>query len=199
MFSRLFSILVIAWFGAGILCEDRRYGAHLLYFSRPLTRLDYVVARFLTTFFLGAMAVILPGMLIVGSAAWSSPDWQFLKQESEVMWGTLLFGTVTVTFYTLIVLAVSSLAPNKIIALAAVFPVILIPHGLSTALRRLTRDREWSIMSPLTNLGRVGDEFLHVRRFYDWPLAWSLLALGGACVVSLVVIAWRVRRWEVVG
>src|SRR5262245_49404183 len=43
--SRLLTALVIGWFGAGALADDRRLSAHVLLFSRPLTRFDYLMGR----------------------------------------------------------------------------------------------------------------------------------------------------------
>ena len=35
-----FALFAVAWYGSGLLCEDRRVGAHQLYVARPWTRRD---------------------------------------------------------------------------------------------------------------------------------------------------------------
>lgn len=199
LFSRLWVVLVAAWFGAGLLCEDRRRGAHLLYFSRPLTRLGYVVARVATVFFFTGLAVLVPGFVILFVAAWSSPDWHFVINEGEVIFGTLAWGVVTCLFYAVLVLAVSTLASRKLYAMIAVLPVILVPHFLSRVIWRALDDRNWAIISPMTNLGRLGDYFLNVRGFYTWPAWHSTAVIVGIMAACSVIVALRVRRWEVVG
>lgn len=198
-FSRLWAILAAIWYGAGLLCEDRRLGAHLLYFSRPLTRTDYVVARICTATFFVALATFVPAILLVTICSWSSPDWYFLTEQTDVAIGTLVFGLVTALYYGLIVLAISALAPRRVYAMVAVFPVILIPHAIGRTISRVLGDRSWNMLSPVTNLGRLGDEWLQVReRFYTWPAWQSGVVIAGTMVVCLAIIVWRVRRWEVV-
>jgi len=198
-FSRLWAVLVATWYGAGLLCEDRRLGAHLLYFSRPLTRTDYVIGRIFTATFFVGLATFVPAVILVSVAAWSSPDWYFLTDQTDVALGTLAFGLVTAVYYALIVLAVSALAPRRVYAMVAVFPVILVPHWIGRVLWRVLDERSWNILSPMTNLGRLGDSWLGVRtEFYVWPAWQSAAVLAATMAVCLVIIGWRVRRWEVV-
>src|SRR6188508_2919932 len=91
---RLFALLAVAWYGAGVLAEDRRLGAHLLYFARPLTRLDYFLGKFLTVAFFGALASLVPGLFICLVAAWSSPKWSFIREESDVLWQTCAYASI---------------------------------------------------------------------------------------------------------
>src|SRR5262245_64443084 len=86
----LFTLLVIAWFGAGLIADDRRLGAHLLYFARPLSRSGYLVAKFLTLFFFGGIAVVAPGLVICIVATFASPDFGFLREEGSLIPRTLL-------------------------------------------------------------------------------------------------------------
>src|SRR5437879_3710070 len=41
----LFAILFSVWAGSGLIADDLRTGALLMYLSRPLTRLDYVLGK----------------------------------------------------------------------------------------------------------------------------------------------------------
>ena len=63
----LFSLLLMAWFGAGLLAEDRRSGAHLLYFARPLTRTDYLLGKFSIVALFGVLGSMLPGLVLLAT------------------------------------------------------------------------------------------------------------------------------------
>ncbi|MFT5154217.1 MAG: ABC-type transport system involved in multi-copper enzyme maturation permease subunit, partial [Planctomycetota bacterium] len=78
---RFFALLAIAWYGSGLIAEDRRVGAHLLYFSRPITRLDYLLGKLTAAAFYGAWAILSPALLICLTACFSSPEWSFLTDK----------------------------------------------------------------------------------------------------------------------
>ena len=82
---KLFALLATAWYGSGLFCEDRRAGAHQLYFARPITRLDYFLGKFLVAAFFGACAILVPALVICLVASFSSPEWSFLKEEGDLV------------------------------------------------------------------------------------------------------------------
>ena len=127
--SRIFALLVTAWFGAGLLADDRRMGAHLLYFSRPLTRLDYLAGKLICVFLFGALVTLVPGLCVCFTAAVSSPDYEWLAKEGDVVWATLAYGVMTAAFFAIFVLAVSSVASRKSYALAGVFGILMLLHA----------------------------------------------------------------------
>ena len=55
-----FAVLAVGWFASGLFCEDKKAGAHQLYFARPITRLDYFLGKFMTASFFGVGSVLLP-------------------------------------------------------------------------------------------------------------------------------------------
>ncbi len=197
--SRFFAIVVVGWFGAGLLCDDRRLGAHLLYFSRPLTRLDYLLARFTTLVFFGACATLFPGLVICVVAAWSSPDWSFVREDGGVILGTLGFGALLCVVMSLLTLAVSSLATRKSFALLGIFALLVVPDVLARILDRLLRDPDWRMVSIVTTLRRIGAAMLGREGWYAWPVGDSLLIVAGLVLASVVVLALRSRKWESVG
>ncbi len=198
-FIRAFTLLCTVWFGAGVMADDRRLGAHLLLFSRPLTRLDYLLARFVTVAFFAALCSIGPVIVVCTTAVFSSPDWSFLKHDYGVILGSLAFGLVTTVFFSLVVLAVSSIASRKVFAMGGVFAAIFIPHGIGLALWRFNDEPAFRIVSPMANLGRVGNWILgRADPWFSWPWEHSALALGGYMALCIAVLLWRVRRLEVV-
>ena len=198
-FSRFFALLAIAWYGAGLICEDRRAGAHLLYFSRPLSRLDYFLSQFATVYTFGAFVSVLPTAMICAVAVFSSPDYSFLTQKWEVVAGALGYALAYVMIIGLIALAASSLSTRKAYALAGVFGVALGSFAVGGALAGMQRDKDFFMLSIPGNLERLAGWMLDTRRTpFDWNPWWSVAILGGICVLCLLVIAWRLRRLEVV-
>lgn len=196
---RAFALLVIAWFGAGLIAEDRRLGAHLLYFSRPLTRLDYFLGHFCTVAFFGLCAVLGPVLLICIVATFSSPEYAFLKQQGDVVVAAVGYALLYVTTLSAFVLAVSSLAKRKTIALVIVFGIMVASEGTGGVLSELERNRDFHILGLWSNFERLGNWMLGAHnRFLDWDPRWSLVAVGALLVLSLAICAVRIQRLEVV-
>lgn len=196
---RIFAVLAMAWYGAGLICDDRRAGAHLLYFARPLTRLDYLLAHFATAFTFGCLAVLAPGLLICIVAVFNSPNFIFLTEKWPVIVATIGYSFLFVTVLSSLILAVSALSKRKSYALAAVFAVVLGTIALGGALSALMRDGDFWMVSIYSHFERVAAWWLGASRsMHKWDPWWSLGVLGGLTLLSLATVAWRVRRMEVV-
>ena len=197
--SIFFALLAITWYGAGLICEDRRAGAHLLYFSRPLTRRDYLLAHYATACTFGLMAVLLPCLLICLVAVFSSPEYSFLTKKWDVILGAIAYSFIFVAVTSLIVLAVSSLSARKTYALAAVFALFAGTQALGMAMWALQRDSDYLLFSLPSNFFRLAGWLLsRPDSMLDWNPWYTVAVLGGLSLGSLLVIAGRLRRMEVV-
>jgi hypothetical protein len=198
-----FALLIMSWYGSGLIAEDRRLGAHLLYFARPITFLDYAAAKFCIVSAFGLIAVLVPGLVICLVAAFSSPHWSFLTEQSEVILQTIAFGCLWTLVIASTILAISSLADRKTFALAGTFGFFMISQGIAVLLSGLQRDHRWMMLGPIFNLRRVGVAMFGVRAGIggprmDWDASGSWLALAALIVVAWSVILMRVRRMEIV-
>jgi len=192
------ALLLVAWFASGLLCEDKKAGAHQLYFARPITRLDYFLGKFAVGSFFSLVAMLVPMLIISLVAAVTSPEWSFVKEEWDVFPRALGFSLVwTITIVSLVLLA-SSLAPRRSFAMIGVFAVIFLSEAASGILGNLVDER-------FLVIGIVNDLNALCYHFFEKPvlgppvsagLAWSgvLVTVG----FSWLVIAARIRRLEVV-
>lgn len=196
---QMFALLAITWYGAGLIAEDRRLGAHLLYFSRPLTRLDYFLAKFLTAASFGAFAVLVPGVVICTVAAFSSPEWSFVKEEGEVLWMTPLYTGLWIVVITSIVLAVSSLVKRKNYALAGVFALFMLNGAAAGILSEALGQNGLRRISLVEDFLRIGEWMYELpTRGRDWSVESAFAVVIGTLLLALAVIALRLRKLEVV-
>ncbi len=200
MNTQIFALFAITWYGAGQIAEDRRAGANLLYFARPITRLDYALGKLLTVMAFGACAMLVPVLVICGMAAFSSPEWAFLKQEGDTVWKAALFASFWVGSLSLGVLALSSLVKRKGLAVAGAFAFYMANQALGGILVELFDDPGFSRFSILENFLRVGQWMFEIEQNSrrTWPVADSFWILGGVDAVFVAILAWRVRKLEVV-
>ena len=192
-----FTLVVIAWFGAGLIAEDRRTGAHLLYFSRPLTARGYLAARFLTLLFFGLVAVLLPSLVICLVATFASPEWSFLKQEGRVVPASILFALLWAGVWCSVQLAISSLFRRKTFALVASFAGFMFTGAVSVLLTGLNQDTSWLRLSLQGNFERIAAWTFDSRLVRDsGDPTWSFVTVGIVTAVAWVVMFVQVRRME---
>lgn len=198
----IFSVLISAWYGAGLIAEDRRAGAHLLYFARPLSKRDYAIGKLLVVGAFSLTAVLLPGLVICTVASVASPDWSFVKTEGSLFLRVTAFALIHAIVLGSLALAASSLAPRKIFALVGILGFLMLAQGVGLLVAKLQDDWTWLALGPWASLRRVGAWMLDVKRApgvrITWDVEWSIAALAVLVVACWIVIASRVRRMEVV-
>lgn len=197
----IFVLLIIAWFGSGLIAEDRRYNAHLLYFARPLTKFDYFLGKFGVTLFFGLLVTLLPFLLICLMASIASPDWAFAKEETDVFGACFVFGLIWTVVLSLFVLAVSSLVKKRTHALLGIFGAgMLLAMLKEIALDVTTQDTRLKLISPLDNLVLLSEWIFEKNRpALEGDPAYALAALGAMSLAAFAVIMSRLRRMEVQG
>ncbi len=192
-----FTLLVIAWFGAGLIAEDRRAGAQLLYFSRPLTRFSYLFAKFLTLFFFALLAVLAPGLVICTVATLASPEWSFLKEEGRVVPATILFAILWAGVWSSVMLAISSLSSRKTFALVASFAVFMITGAISVLVMHLEKDERFLMLSLQGNFQRIAGWIFGMPRMgLEWDVRWSFAWIAAATAIAWAILVDRVRHLE---
>ena len=192
-----FTLLVIAWFGAGLVAEDRRTGAHVLYFSRPLTASGYLAARFLTLLFFALLAVLVPSLVICLVATFASPEWSFLKQEGRVVPVAILFALLWAGVWSSVQLAISSLFRRKTFALVASFAGFMITGAVSAMLAGLNREPAWlqlSLQGEFRYIAAWAFESRLLREIGD-P-TWSFVGVGVVTLASWIVLFAQAKKLE---
>jgi len=117
----MFSLLCVAWYGSGLFCDDRRSGAFQLYFSRPLSRMNYFLGKALCVGFFGMLVSFGPAVVIFIVASLASPEWAFFKQEWDILLRALAFSVTWLALVCGLTLFASSMASRKSFALLGVF------------------------------------------------------------------------------
>ncbi len=195
-----FVLILMAWYGSGLIAEDRRVGANLLYFSRPLTRMEYLAGKFLAASWFGVLALILPCLVICFVAAFSSPDWSFLRDEWQTIPKVILFGTLWVGTMALVVLTLSSITDRRTHALVGSAGLVYGANVVAHVLARVLRDARTTVVDLFSNMERVGEALFHVTLVRDRAVSAesSLTAMALLWVLCLFILTERVRKLEVV-
>lgn len=196
--------LVLALFltifaGAGLVANDLRTGAILVYLSRPLTRRDYVTGKLLVVLLLNLSITLAPALLLYLVALALAPE-QFLKWD--LAWigpAIVLYSFVISLVLSLVALAVSSLSKSARVAGLGFFGLLMgleLVHGI---LREAFDRPEAALLSVMTGLQTIGRALFGISdRAFALPWPWAALVLAAVCLGCLAVLRARVRAVEIV-
>ncbi len=194
-----FSLMIVAWYGAGLIAEDRRLGANLLYFARPISRVDYLLGKGYGAAAFGFLALTLPCLMVCFVAAFTSPEWSFLRDEWTTILKVILYTGFWVATVTMLVLAISSLVGRKTHALIGVIGTIVISSGVSEVMANLFREDSFSLLNLFQNFERVGIWIFDRRQHGpDVSIEQTFAALGVFWGICLLILSLRIRKLEVV-
>ncbi|MHC4549310.1 MAG: ABC transporter permease [Planctomycetota bacterium] len=202
-----FAFLLAALVGAPLVAEDRRTRALALYFSRPISHVDYVVGKFLTIAFFLSLLVILPPVLMYLLDVGFSDEEGVLVARLPILARSLVPGLLQVMVLGVVALGVSSLSRRTPYAALLFFGLILMSNVLAQLLaRQVFADPAWLALSPSQSVRRIAFDVLPVRgplafrgrhlQSMDVGLAW--LSVGLWTAAGLAVLVARIRRVEVV-
>jgi hypothetical protein len=196
LFSMILMVLS-STVGSSLIARDLRTHALVLYFSRAITRADYLAGKFLTLFLFLLAATLGPGLvLFLGQLGVGSEKLSFGQRLADLgaVTGHAFILTVPMTA---VVLAFSSITTRASVAglLWAVF--FFASWTFSTILQALLR-QDWCAMVSWMNLTAHLADHLYPKRASLLPsepvlaCGWvePLAILGGATLISLGVV-WR--------
>ncbi len=120
-------LLFVALVAPDVVCPDRRQRVLPLMFARPLTGVDYVVAK------VGAIATILFAfsflpqvVLFVGNMFVSDSALDYFTGHLDVLWQVPLAVVLLAVYYAVVGVAIASLTDRRIVAGASVIGLFLV-------------------------------------------------------------------------
>jgi ABC-2 type transport system permease protein len=191
--------IVSVFGGAGLIANDLRTGAILVYLSRPLTRCDYVLGKLGVLLALNLSITLVPALTLYLIALALAPG-QFAKWE--LLWiapAIVLHALLIALSVSLLVLAVSALSRSARVA-GLGFVGLFIGLGLvSTVLVKIADRPEAQVLSLQDDLRMIGNLLFGIEgRGVTVPPAYPPIVLALVALGCLAVLRSRVRAVEIV-
>jgi ABC-2 type transport system permease protein len=197
-------LLVVLIFAATaapeLLCDDRRLGVLALYFARPISRGDYLLAK------LGALAALLLSvtalpMLIqyAGNVLLASDALGYARDHAGDPLRLLALSGLIALYYAAIALAIAAVIDRKGIAAAVFAGVVLIGGGVIAAIHEILTASWRDYLTLLSPIG-VGDNLTAwiLRATTEtpspYPRAWFLVSVLAAVLLCAVLLYRRYLR-----
>ncbi|MGI9252562.1 MAG: ABC transporter permease subunit, partial [Thermomicrobiales bacterium] len=133
--------IFVATIAPEMLCPDRREGTLPLYFSRPMTRGDYVTGKLLGAALLTLSISLAPAVIFwIGKQLLAGSPVMAMRDHIDDLGRVLVAGTAIAFYLGAIGLMIASFTKRKGIAVGIIIVGFTISQGLAVALTLALRD-----------------------------------------------------------
>ena len=190
--------LLTALIVGGLISEDRQHGTSAVYFSRPITRTDYTLMKYISAALILSLVIVFSYCAYYAAAIILNDEgWAYLLDTMPFFLGGLVAAVMLVVTFTSIGLCLSSISSGRFFP-AVSFLGIIFGSRILAFLIQLLFDRDTLyLISPYDNLAHVGQWMMGLNTTYDFPAAWSFVALLLMNGISLYILISRVNSLEV--
>ncbi|MEA2826631.1 MAG: type transport system permease protein [Actinomycetota bacterium] len=133
-------LLFVALVAPDLMCPDRRQRVLSLIFARPLTGVDYVLAKVGAIFTCVFAFSFLPQVVLyVGQMLVSDGALDYLRHNTAVLWQVPVAVALLALFYAVLGVAVASLSGRRIVAGATLLGITLVSSSVSAIIVESSR------------------------------------------------------------
>jgi ABC-2 type transport system permease protein len=196
----IFAFFTALFAGPGLISPDLRNNALPLYFSRPLTRTEYLVGKGMVLALVLSLMTWVPGLLlwlfqaVLAGGSWWSGN---LRLAAGVFVGSWLL----IAVLTLLALSISALVKWKPLAGAVIFAVFVGGKPFGKAINALL-DTGWGLVFDINYLVQTAWSWLlgttvssEIGELPPWA---AIVVLGLVCLACVALLDRRVKAYEVV-
>jgi ABC-2 type transport system permease protein len=173
-----FAIILSAFAGPSLIAPDLANGALPLYFSRPLSRAEYVLARILVLVGILSPVTWIPGLLLFGMQAGMAGGTWF-RENWKLGVGVLVGLLVWILFVGLVAMTSSAYVKWRIVAGALVMGVFFVLAGVAEMTNAVLRV-EWAL---------VFDPARAMNQIWRWMLGADAIPGPAALPCAIAVAA----------
>jgi ABC-2 type transport system permease protein len=192
-----FAVFLAALAGPGLIAPDLANNALPLYFSRPLTRWSYAVARL--TVLVGMLSVVtwIPGLLLFGlQVALAGGSWLWTNWTLGT--GMVVGFLIWLVILSLVAMASSAYVKWRVVAAAVSLAFFFVLSGVGEMIDQVLRVQWGHIIDPAWAVNQIWCGLLGVPSL-DGPGPWaSAVALTVTALLLVAVIERKIRPVEVV-
>ncbi len=208
-FESLPTFLITLFAGGGLIANDLRANAAEVYFSRPVTRLDYALGKLGALLTLLLSVTLLPAFVLWLFDVLLDDKVGFLAQQLHLVPRIIGASVVLTVPYAMLMLTISSIAGTARNAMIVFAGLILMSKAVGTGLAEGLENQKYGAISIDANLDRISSWVLDsdMKQLpgievglpaIDVPVGLSIAVVAGLMVVCILVLTRRIRGVEVV-
>lgn len=193
-----YALILAAVAGPGLIAPDLANNALPLYFSRPLTRGDYIISRMIVLLGLLSIVTIVPGVLLFGmQTGMAGADWFW---RNWYMGAAIIGGfSIYIVLVSLVAMTSSAYVKWRVVAGAMVLAFFFLLTGAAEMVNNVFRVEWASAFNPGYAINAVWKGMLDLEIPDEKPGAWECgLFIFGLGVALLGLLARKLRAVEVI-
>lgn len=184
-----------------MICVDKRERILPLYFSRAISRSDYVVAKVAAMTVLTMTLSVVPSVVLwLGRQLIADSPWRAMRDNTDDLGQVILLGTLIALTLGTGGLMISSLTDRKAVAITVIVIGFTLITAVANVAMELLQDYEWS---RFFIFGSMVDVFQGISGFLfddvqntvvdraDFPLQVYVIYVLALAAVSVLIMRWR--------
>ena len=196
------ALAVTAWIAPRLIGFDLADNALPILLSHPLSRLGYVLGKFIAMFASLSTITWIPCLLLFAYQGYSSPQ-PWILAHLSIAAGIFVGGALWIAFLSILGLAISSWVKWRVVATGAIFAAVFVPAGVGAIVSAVLRT-QWGLLLNIPvmmtvlwqRLLGVPEAFTRVGE--SLPTLAITLMLALVCLLCVAMLNARIRAREVV-
>jgi ABC-2 type transport system permease protein len=193
----VFALFLAALTGPGLIAPDLANNALPLYFSRPLTRPGYALARLIVLFGMLSIVTWIPGLLLFGIQV-SMAGGSWLRENWTISSGIVGGFAIWVVLVSMIALAGSAWVRWRVVAGALVLGFFFILAGVSVMINEVFRVTWGHALNPAWAINRVWCAMLGVEPPAGPGVGPCVSVLAAIVLLLALILERKLRPVEVI-
>ena len=193
----MFAIILSAFAGPSLIAPDLANGALPLYFSRPLSRPEYILSRMFVLVGVLSPVTWIPGLLLFSMQS-GMAGWTWFTENWRLGAGVFFGFLVHIVLVGLVALACSSYVKWRIVAGALVLGVFFVLAGAAELTNQVLRVEWAAAANPARAMNQVWRSMLGAEPGSGPGSFECSLAVGVMALLLLAVLQRKLRPVEVV-
>ena len=191
------TFFITAFVGPGLISPDLVNNALPLYLSRPFTRTEYVLGKMMVLVTLSSVVTWIPSFLLIllhtglVGAGWL---WENLRIPAAIFAASWIW----ILTISLLSLAISAFVKWKPIAGFLHFGIFFVAAGFGEFTNEILETTWGTLLQLPLMMDWISDWLFLSKLPADFPIAAAWLSMLGVCVISLALLARKIRACEVV-
>jgi len=176
--------------------DDLRGESFHFYFSRPVTKIDYILGKILPTTLVIAILALVPAILLGAMRIAMSPTIEPLRVP--LMTAARAFIVVAAGSFAMgaPAVALSALTERRGIARILWALFFLVVGAVVGIVAHATGDKQYMAMSISGSIKAFSFGFMKVKQMTSSYWLTGLTAMAAYVVAGVGIVAWRVTRWQ---
>ena len=193
--QNFFIILIVMLSGSSIIARDKQFNALQLYFSKPVSQIDYIMGKLGTIGFYISLVSLLPALILFLIKIMLEENFNFLTQNYWIPFSIIGYWLMVTLVFGGLILALSALGRGSRFAGIVFFTVVVMTDIFKTIFSHFMAYGAVSISSAFRQIGDAMFAQQPTQESSGWL---SLVLLVFIVLISYLTLKVKVKGTEVV-